>query len=57
MNAIEYVAIVGGIVLIAMWLYYHARLRKAQKEEMRLQNQLKQKEAQDAKDNSKSSKS
>lgn len=57
MNAIEYVAIVGGIVLIAMWLYYHARLRKAQKEGVRLQNQLKQKEAQDAKDNSKSSKS
>ena len=57
MNAIECVALASGITLVAIWFYYHLRLKKAKEEGMRLQAQLKQKEAQNAEDNSKSSKS
>lgn len=57
MNAIEYIALICGIILVAVWFYYHLRLKKAKKEGMSLQAQLKQKEAQNAEDNSKSSKS
>lgn len=59
MKAIEITALVLAIILFIAWCYYRIRLIKAKREGMRLQIQIqiKQKEAQNAENNSKSSKS
>lgn len=57
MKAIELTALVLAIILFIAWYYYRIRLIRAKKEGMRLQIQIKQKEAQNAENNSKSSKS
>lgn len=57
MNAIEIIVLIIAIILVIAWCYYHMRLVKARKEGLRLQAQLKQKEAQHAENNSQSSKS
>ena len=57
MKAIEITALVLAIILFIAWCYYRIRLIKAKREGLRLQIQIKQKEAQNAENNSKSSKS
>ncbi|MDD7007366.1 MAG: hypothetical protein SPI42_10225 [Lactobacillus johnsonii] len=57
MKAIEITALVLAIILFIAWCYYRIRLIRAKREGMRLQIQIKQKEAQNAENNSKSSKS
>ena len=57
MKAIEITALVLAIILFLAWCYYRIRLIRAKREGMRLQIQIKQKEAQNAENNSKSSKS
>lgn len=57
MKAIEITALVLAIILFIAWCYYRIRLIKAKREGMRLQIQIKQKEARNAENNSKSSKS
>ncbi len=56
MKAIEITALILVIILFIAWCYYRIRLIRAKKEGMRLQIQIKQKEAQNAENNSKSSK-
>lgn len=57
MKAIEITALVLAIILFIAWCYYRIRLIRAKREGMRLQIQIKQKETQNAENNSKSSKS
>lgn len=57
MKAIEITALVLAIILFIAWCFYRIRLIRAKREGMRLQIQIKQKEAQNAENNSKSSKS
>ncbi len=57
MKAIEITALVLAIILFIAWCYYRIRLIRAKREGMRLQIQIKQKEARNAENNSKSSKS
>ncbi|WP_209685353.1 hypothetical protein [Lactobacillus colini] len=51
MIAIRIAALIIALILVVAWCYYRIRLVKARKEGQKLQARLKQKEAEDAKNN------